>query len=466
MTNESILLVQPNYNYEKAAGGWGYNPPLGLAYIAAVLERNGVNVRIIDANVENLSPKQVAKLTTTVKPTFVGISLMTTAHSYGADVIKQLPESIIKIAGGPHATALPEELLNNGFDVVVRGEGEYSTLDVLTKNEMDKILGISYKDENGQIFHNPDRAFLDPNVLSFPARHLLRSGGVNRPYSSAGNIYFPFGSIVSSRGCPYGCYYCSKDVFGKKFRFRTVDNVMSEIVDLVERYKIKELNFYDDCFNFNMERAYSIMNSIIDSKLKLHIRFSNGLRIDRINKELLEIMREAGTKFIAYGIESGNQAILDRIPKKLKLEEIEVVVKMTKDMGIQVMGFFMLGLFGDTEKSMQETIDFAKKLKLNFAQFTIATPYPGTEMWKTIKKEGQLFLNYDSFHHHDIRHERWMMPNMASYETVAKIFKKANKQYYFRFSEIVKQLKGIRSLSQIALLFKGFIRVLYAVLRK
>ncbi|MFH1776648.1 MAG: radical SAM protein [Candidatus Omnitrophota bacterium] len=461
-----VVLIQPNYNYGKAAGGWGYNPPLGLAYLAAVLERNGSRVEIIDANVENLSPKQVAEYVMEINPAFIGISLMTTAHSYGIDIVKQLPESIMKIAGGPHATALPEEFLKNGFDIVIRGEGEDTILDIVNQKTAKEIIGISYKDKNGGMYHNPNRVFLNINELPLPARHDLRNGGVDRPYFSAGNIYSPFGSIFSSRGCPYSCYYCYKDVHGFKFRARTVNNIMVEIKELVRRYGIKELDFYDDCFNYDMERACSIMRTIKENKLKLYIRFSNGLRIDKMNEELLKHMHEAGVRYIAYGIESGDQNILDRIPKRLRLQQIEQVIKMTKNIGIQVMGFFMLGLLGDTAESMQTTIEFAKKLRLDYAQFTIATPYPGTKMWKIIKKDGRVSQEYNKFHHHDYGDEKWLMPEMASHETIKKMFKRANRQYYFRISEILKHLKKIRNLRHIIILIRGIRRTLYSLLKR
>ena len=222
----SILLIQPNHRRGlEDQGVWSVTAPIGLCYIAAILEQHQIPVEILDANALNLSPDEVVSEIHKKNPTLVGISMLTPDHEYCIEIVQGLNAKYPIIAGGPHATALPEDLLNKGFDVVVRGEGEYTMLDLAMKKELATIMGISYK-INGQIIHNPDRKLLDPNTLPFPSRHLLLSSGVNLPYSSTGTRHTPWTEILTSRGCPYDCNYCNKKSLGYKFRPRSPENIV------------------------------------------------------------------------------------------------------------------------------------------------------------------------------------------------------------------------------------------------
>jgi len=464
---KKILLVQPNYMVQRKSGAWGINAPMGLAYIAAVLEKNNIPVKILDANALNLSIPETIKKINKFKPDIVGISVFTPAHRYSLEIIKGLSKKILTVAGGPHSSAVPDELLKNGFNVIVIGEGEYTMLEIAQGKKLNNIKGISFK-KNEKIIHNSLRESLDPNDLPLPARHLLISNGVNKPYFAGGTQYFPWSSITSSRGCPYNCYYCSKKVFGFGFRARTPENVLKEIDYLVKNYGIKEINFSDDCFNFDLDRANKILDMIIERKYDLCLRFSNGLRVDKVNENFLKRMKKAGCRYIGYGVESGNQEIIDNIPKGATLQQIRDGIKLTKKVGgIFISGYFMFGLIGDTEETMQQTINFSKELDLDVASFTIAVPYPGTRLETIIKQKGGKihFKTWDDFHHTSGK-VMFSYPGMVAPEKIEAAYKRAMREFYFRPKYILKHLFKYFSIHKIKVGLRGLKAILKAQFRK
>jgi len=453
-----VLLIQPSYRIARETYFWGCNPPLGLAYIAAVLENEDVNVEILDANALNLTPEQTAEKANEYD--IIGISFLTPAHNFGIKTIRLLPNNILKVAGGPHASGYVEEMLKEGFDVVVRGEGEHTMLELVNEKNLKKIKGISYW-RNGKIVHNESRPPEDINKLPFPARHLLPSNGINTPYLSAATQYTPWTPFVISRGCPFTCYFCNKKVFGQKLRYRSPENVVKELVYLKKEYKIKEIDIIDDSFNTNLDNANQILDAIIDMNLKLCIRFPNGMRVDNINEAFLDKLKKAGTEYIAYGIESGDQSVLDKIPKMVTIKQIKTAVKLTRKKGITTTGFIMFGLMGDTKESMQRTIDIAKELPLDYISFSITTPYPGTKLWDIVENEGKFLIknsdgkiDWDRFHHTSSK-MTFTHPHVASPEVVEEMYQKAYKEFYYRPTYILRKLLSIRSFSEFKALMRG-----------
>ncbi|MCJ7816575.1 MAG: B12-binding domain-containing radical SAM protein [Candidatus Aenigmarchaeota archaeon] len=449
---ESILLIQPNYRHTKETGVWMVNVPLGLCYIAAVLRNKGFKTEILDANALNLSPEETAKHA--VGFDAVGVSGMTPAHGFIKELANCLPKTTLKIAGGPHASGFPEKLLDAGYDVVVRGEGEYTILEIMEGKEYGQIKGLSYR-KGSKIFHNQDREPIDPDSIPLPARDLLPSNGVDMPYQGMGVQYMPWSPIFTSRGCPFDCYFCNKKVFGRCFRKRSPESVLNEVEMLVKQYGVKEIDIYDDTFNADLARAEKIVDMIIERKLDIKIRFSNGIRADKITESFLRKLKKAGCIYIAYGIESGNQDVLDRLGKNLKLEQVRFAVKLTKKIGIPVTGFFVLGLLGDNEKTMQQTIDFAKELDLDIAQFTIATPYPGTKFHELVKQNGKFLTEEWENVYHSSGKMVYTYPGTASPEIVEEMYKKAFREFYFRPSYLIKKIARIRSIGELKMIFRG-----------
>jgi radical SAM superfamily enzyme YgiQ (UPF0313 family) len=434
---------------------------MGLAYLAAVLEKNKIQVEILDANVLDLSPAEVADYARGTKADIVGISILTPAHNFATEVSSLLPKGIISVAGGPQASALPEELLQEGFEVVIKGEGEQSLLEIAQGKDFQDILGISFKRGNRNL-HNRDRPFLDPDELPLPARHLLIRQGCNRPYFSEGTRYFPWARIHSSRGCPWDCYYCHKSVFGYNFRPRSPQGVLREVEYLVKNFGVKEIDFSDDVFNLDIKRAEEILEGIIRARFRLCLRFSNGLRIDRINQELLKKMKLAGTEYIAYGIESGDREILDRIPKQIRLEQVREVVRLTRKTGIKVTGFFMLGLIGDSRQSMHRTVEFARGLGLDAALFNIAIPYPGTKMYQHIKETGEILVRDWSQFYHTSGKMIYTLDGTSLPQEVERFYRRANRRFYLRPGYIFKEVSDAIFNRKLSPLWRGARRVIYS----
>jgi len=449
--SKSVILIQPNYRVKKDASYWAANPPLGLCYLASVLEKNHISVEILDCHVRNLSASQTARIIRQKKPDFVGFSILTPAADWCYAVvkkIKKLPLTII--AGGPHVSGLPQEAVKKGFDYVVVGEGEQVLLDIVQGKKMTGKI----------IMAKP----LNPNRLPLPARHLLVKGGTDKPYFSSGTLYYPWAPIITSRGCPYNCYFCNKKTFGYQFRPRTPENVLKEIDSLVANYQVREIDFYDDCFNYDIERAGKIMDLIAGRRYDLHLRFSNGLRADKITPRLLRKMKKAGTEYIAYGIESGDEKVLAQIPKVETLKQIEKSIRMTKKAGITMVGFFIFGLIGDTLTSMQKTIDFMVKLPFDQVILNIATPFPGTKMWQMIKEnKGKLFIkNWQDFFNTSGK-MLYHLPGMATPSEVEMMYRRANRAFYFRPKYIIKQMPKLLSFKTMPVMYRGLRRILYAL---
>jgi len=452
--NKEVLLIQPNYKMQRDTGVWYLNPPLGLCYIASVLRENGFGVKILDANAEDLTPQQTAKKAKSYN--LVGISLMTPAHNFAVNLAKLLPKDIIKVAGGPHVTGLPEEIASIGY-IAVRGEGEQTMLEIVKGKKLENILGITYM-KNDKIVSNPARPFLsieEVNRLPFPARDLLKSNGVDLPYLSAATFYRPWSPIFTSRGCPFNCNFCAKKIFGYHFRARTPENVIKEMEFLINNYGVKEFDFYDDSWNQDLKRANKILDMIAEKNWDIHLRCSNGIRVNNVTEEFVKKFKKAGGNWISVGVESGNQAVLNKIPKGITLDMVRKAVKIIKKEGIYLTCFFMLGLIGDTKETMRDTIEFAKELNPDIAQFSLTTPYPGTRLYDMIKANGELLFNgWDTFHHTEGK-MLYKYPGNAEPKVAEEMYKRAHKEYYLRLRYILSQIPKIKSREHFNFLVRG-----------
>lgn len=462
--NAKVLLVQPNYARQRNYTKYSVSPPLGLAHIAGGLQKNGIYVEILDANALDLSTDQVVQYAIDTKATIVGVSTLMTGYKFGIEIAQKLPKNILSVAGGVYASSAPKRILRDGFDIAVKGPGKSAMVDLALGKDLSEIKGICYW-KNKKIVYNPKEAIKDLGEDFFLARNLLLNNGVNKPYRLEGTMDFPWAPIFTSIGCPYRCYWCSKQVFDRYIP-RTPDDVVEEICELVKKYKVKEIDIYDDCFNADMKRAEKILDMIIERNLNIKLRFPNGIRADRVNRHFMEKMRKAGCIEIAYGIESGDQDVLDKIPKQILLEDIRKAVKYTKRVGILTVGFFILGLRGDNKRSMQRTIDFAKSLNLDVAFFSILTPYPGTPLWEMIEKEGKFFINdFDDLHQSSgkmlFSHPEFPLP-----ELVEGMYKKAYREFYFSPKYLFNRLLACRHWDQLTLNIRGLSNMLRTQFRR
>ncbi len=424
----NILLVCP-YSGELV----GKHPsflPLGIAYIAAVLEEDGHRVEVLDLAVEKYDDAAFQEIVcrgyhreesqrretlgvqeNSRKWDFIGFTVVTPAVNQVyrlAKIVKQHSHALI-IAGGPHVTAIPDEPLTCGIDIIVRGEGEETVrelcrlLDQGEVSSLNSMKGISYLNpQNGQLVHNPPREYIrNLDELPFPARHLFPPLDSYKGQPILG-AKAPIGNLMTSRGCPYNCNFCYKATFGRNYRCRSMTNILDEWRELIERWHVREIAVFDDLFNAQPARAMKICDRIMKEGLVLPWSCPNGLRVDTATEELLRKMKAAGCYRVAFGVESGSQKILDTIGKHVKLQQIETAFINAKKSGLKTTAFLMLGNPGDTEETMQQTIDFSKKLGPDFAQFTIATPYPGTALYDIVRKEGKMLIeDWDGYDKYD-----------------------------------------------------------------
>lgn len=438
-----VILVNP----KNVAWTGALTLPLGLAYVASSLEQDKHEVKCLDLNTNpNADVKKEIE-----SFDVVGIPAATPSIKEAwkiAEIAKNAGKKVV--LGGPHPTAMPNESLETGFvDFVVRNEGEETMKKICKGMNPKDILGLSYK-EKGKIVENPQAPFIENiDALPFPARHLFDL----KRYHSEFHKNKIIGDILTSRGCPYNCNFCFKAVFGRKYRMRSPENVVEEWGRMLEM-GVEEIGIVDDNFNVNKQRAIKICNMIIEQDLKVDWGCTGGLRVDSASKDLFEAMRKAGCYRIALGVESGDQDVLNKVVGKgITLDQVRNAVKLAKEVGFETTLFFIIGNLYETEKTMQKTIDFAKELDPNFVQFTIATPYPGSQLYDTVKKEGKfLTTKWEEFGSYEGK--AYFEHNGLKKELVEKMYKKAYWNYYVRPKIILRYLmkgdfsiiKGIRFL--------------------
>jgi len=463
----SVLLINPNFKriIGKTDRISPILPPIGLAYLAAVLKKELIKVKILDSNALELNEKQIIDEINNYNPEIIGIGAVTTTicKSFNlAKVIKKRFPKIKIVFGGPHPTSLPEESIKKKFiDFVVIGEGEETTVELVKelmkngKKNFRKIKGLVYE-ENKKIINNGIRRNIENlDELPFPAIELLPLD----KYKSADSKHKKFMALLTSRGCYGRCTYCNKKVFGDVCHMRSAENIVKEIEFLIKKYDYNEFHILDDLFTNDRKRVVKFCNLVIKKKLNISWKCGNGIRVGTVDFELLKLMKKAGCYSLSYGIESGNQDVLNKMRKGQTLKQCENAVKWTKKAKITCFGFFMLGGIGETEETMQQTIDFAKKLNPDIALFSILTPYPGTVVKNTIEKEGKLFFkdwsDYDhfegkaTFEHGELKREM-----------MEKKLKEAYHQFYFRPRYIISQIFKPRTFNEFKNKINSFLALL------
>ena len=437
-----VLLVNPSYM--KKIYGTRHAPsiksPLGLAYVAANLEQAGFKVEILDANAEFLSPQETVEKIIQSPAKYIGFTSVTATIPLIyqiSSLIKAKNKNKIIIAGGPHVTFMPKEVFKEckAIDIIVRGEGEVTICELIknleNKQDLSKIKGITFKKGN-KIISNPDRELIqDIDAIPFPARHLLPLDSYSpSPITNMGFRGKQYAKLITVRGCPNKCVFCSSTHFWKIVRVRSAENVIDEIESVVKKYGVHHIDFLDDTLTLFPERLSKICTLIIEKNL--NIKWSCYSRVNTITPELIALMKKAGCRVIQLGVESGNQKILDKIQKNITLEQVRRASEIIKRTGLKLLCFFMIGLPGDTKKTVNQTIEFAKELKPNFAFFSITTPFPGTALYKEYRKEGRLKEGY--IWQNMNLHERtdFSTPTLTS-QDLENLYFKAHHRFYYRF---------------------------------
>ena len=437
---------------------------MGLAILAAVLERENYPVSVLDANALGLQPEDLPSLVSDAE--IVGLTAMTPTISAAMSIahyLKKANPDLTILLGGTHATLLPEETLARApeIDIIVRGEGEETIIDLLQALEhnqpLDNIPGINYR-KNGRVISTAARTTtVDMDSLPFLAYHLLPWRRY-KPHPPYGRV-LPFTAVITSRGCPYHCAYCSKPVFGNKFRAQSPERVIEEIAFLKEKFGVREVSFYDDVFTLDKKRAIAIADGIIKRGIK--ISWTCEARVNLVDRELLHHIKQAGCYAIAYGIESASPEILKTLHKDITLEQVEEAVRISREVGLQAIGYLMIGSPGETPETIIKTIQFARKLKLDFAQFSVTTPFPGTELYSLLGNKGD-DIPWESFVYDGA--DKQVIPlfenSQLSRSDLRYWTKRAYREFYLRPSYIWQRIRRVNSIGELRVGLKGFYRLL------
>jgi magnesium-protoporphyrin IX monomethyl ester (oxidative) cyclase len=417
-----ILLVNPPQTFYSGSEPPAGNLPLGLMYIAAMLTKVGYQTEILDAFMtDGLFQKNGATLNVGMpfeqikqeiysrKPDILGVAGPFTCQIENSvkvsDLAKQVDPDILTVVGGPHVTAVPKGFLEEAksVDIAVTGEGEYTMPEIARyfegKKLLNEILGIAYrKDEEVKI--NSSRPFIkNLDELPYPAYDLVEMERYLSPkkigYRSFRNRAI---SMITSRGCPFNCCFCSVHLhMGKGFRAHSANYVLNHIQYVVEKFDVKNIFFEDDNLTLDLARFEAICDGLIEKKIKVGWETPNGVRADCLNMNLLQKMKKSGCQSVFFGVESGDQQVLDNvICKSLDLNRVVEVAKNCKDIDLKTGAFYIIGFPGETKESMQKTVDFALRLKRDFdvgMHLFFATPLYGTRLYEECEAKGYIQEN-------------------------------------------------------------------------
>ena len=415
-TKTRVLLIQPPYTiYKKDFKRC--MPPLGLGYIAALLEQYGFEVKILDAYVEGFENEKsmgefvlvglddwdIYKVITDFNPQFVGVSGMFSTQDQNVlricSLVKKFNANIPIFVGGSHPTYSVRDVLKNAdIDFVIMGEGEFTTLHLIQKlmngEDVSIIDGLGYK-KDGKIFVNQKLNYIpDLDVLPDPARHLMNMEKyikINLPQSPY-TMKDRVSQVVTSRGCSAKCTFCTTTNFwGNIFRVRSAKRVVDEIEMLINKYGVEEIHFCDDNFSLNRRRAHEIMDEILRRNLKFAWCTPQGIAVWALDESLIEKFAKTGCYQLTFAIESGNQWVETHIMNKpLILSKVKPLVDKAHELGIGIHGFFVVGMPGETKEQIMQTFEFPKTHDFDSASFFIATPCLGSELYVMCKEKGLL----------------------------------------------------------------------------
>ncbi len=429
-----IALVNPPYPVEAPQAIF---IPLGISYLTAVLEQNGYGVDVVDCQVTRPSQKDLEDKFKSLNPEIIGVTSATLTYLPALEILKAaktaLPDCTTMI-GGPHVTVMDEQTFteSSDVDIVVRGEGEQTMLELArlvsegNLKNLNDVAGITFR-KNGQVYRTPDRLFMQ-NIddLPHPAHKHFE---VNR-YKILGKTYMP---IITSRGCPYQCAFClASKMCGRGFRARSPSKVVDELEWLRDTFGAGAFAFYDDTFTFDVKRAFAICDEMKNRKVGLP--WDCRTRVDRVSKELLAKLRSTDCQLIHFGVESGNQQMLNLMRKGTTVEQNATAIKWAKEAGISVAISLVIGYPGETPEMLKQTIDFIYKTKPDYVYMCEAVPYPGTEMHEYVKKLGlEMSSDWSQYHEQTQVFKNELLPLAKLEETKKQFYDKYfSPTYYLR----------------------------------
>lgn len=467
----NILLIAPS---QLRAYGVRIKPPypsLGLLWIGAVLLDAGHRVRFIDVDAQGMSLSHLSAESGDFKPGLACITGTSPSHPDmldAASAVKSGAHWVKVVAGGPHASAVPLELLQHpSIDFVIAGEGESAVValaDAVAEGEPAPEIDGLYRKSGDEIF-SPAAGIAripDMNLLPFPARDLVPP---DARYAPPDAYLSPIAHVLASRGCPWNCGFCaSRTVFGRKLRYRDASNVLEEIESCAAEHGTREIHFADDSITESKEWILSFCDEAANRLPVRSFMFMNGLRADRVDREILEALRSIGTRNLGFGIESGDPELRRTMGKNLDMDAAERNIRLAGRLGFDVWLFFLFGYPGETDHTARRTLELAKSLDPAFAKFMIVKPFPGTRLRERLVRDGLL---------EDSRYERLgiytppvhSLPGMTG-QRMMWWLRKANRSFYLRPGKLARHLVRAGNPGRLIRNFAAFRFVFRLMFRK
>lgn len=436
---------------------FGTFQPLGLLFIAGSLRAAGHEVRVLDNEAERLPRDDIYRLFDSFNPDVVGFSLWTSNINYESNLgreLKQRKPSLKVIVGGPHLDLYSRETLER-FDYIdygFVGEAEQTVVEwanfVAARTTNHDVPGLIYRNGNSVEMNPPPRVEANLDVLPMPTYDLVP---VDRYYSALAS-HHPYLYLLGSRGCPFRCTYCAKDIGGSAVRYHSPENILRQFLYYHDKLGIQEIHFYDDTFTLNQKRIVKLCNLFIEHRIPDKMRWTVRSRPDAVTADLLQLMKKAGCYRIGYGVESGNQEILDLMQRDISKEQIRTAVRIAKEAGMEVVSNFILGYPGETKKTLEDTMRFAIEIDPHYAQFTMFTYLPNSLLWNSLPEDSipkKAWRDFSSGTIDTLHDSMLRFPGEDySLEYLSRFHAKSNIRFYWRPSKVLQLLARIRSFKQ------------------
>lgn len=453
------LLLNLPININDVSDYNGVLQPVGLSVISSFLKQQGCNVTLYDAFAYHEKRDNIIAYIKELNPKIIGVTLMTNHLPQTLPFLKDVKllfPDVVTVVGGAHPSAAYESLLqnNNEVDVAVIGEGEYTMLDLIKSvqngESFDQVKGIAWR-PNGKVKVNPFREYIqDLDSLPFSDWESLPMEN----YFDVWTIKKNYANMILSRGCPFRCTFCgAKNALGRKQRKRSPEHILGEIKLLYDKYNVRNLLFSDSTLNVDNQWVQEICEGLL--KLNKSLVWGCNIRADRIDKETLKLMKKSGCVKLFIGVESADNRILKSMRKGENIEKIEEGIRLINEAGLIPDMGFILGMPGETEESMKRTIEFAKRHKKSVCAFTLASPFPGTELYEDAKKEGFMVEDWSKFDIYSIAY----VPKGLTRKKLEYYYKLAAKSNYLRLSYFYRQMSQIKSWVN----FKIYLRLAYRI---
>ncbi|MFC1853647.1 B12-binding domain-containing radical SAM protein [candidate division CSSED10-310 bacterium] len=451
-TKLDLVLINPPsslkvYSQSRIKAAIPVIPLYSIALLAAEVRQRGYTVRILNLAISRHPELELRQFLSEHCPRIVGITFATPLYPEATSIAKIVrsvyADRVLLIGGGVHPTSLPEETLSDSeFDVLFLGEADETLPQFLAQEQQDwiSIPGLAYKQNGKMHFTARSKHLQNLDDLPFPAWDLFDLSRYKSPRITSRRN--PVGSIITSRGCIHRCIYCNKNVLGNRFRALSPLRVVDEL-EFTLQSGFHEIHIWDDQFSTDLDRAKQICELIIRRGLKFPWNIFNGIRVNSLDEEFLRLAKKAGCYSISFGVESGNQKVLDSLHKDITLEEYRQALSLVRQIGMETVTYFMIGLPGETEGTMQQTIDFAMELNADYAKVAILVPLPDTDVYHMFEKEGRIKSRDWSLYNYHLPSAIFQHPQLTQ-EQLSRAYYRFYRQFYFRPSYILRQfVKGI-----------------------